>query len=126
MRRFERILAGRQDAVAAPGSICALALQVREQAIGCGLRVICLTASRIRCSQTKILSLSDGSGNRWIIRVSNHFMPRRTGHEQPHLDLVSFDGVSGIDRATAYLARIARGEVEWVKPQLTPRRKGVR
>ena len=125
-RRFERIVAGREVDRAPSGAICELALRLRDHAKRTGLAPAAFIASRVRYSASRILVLIDGDGREWRVRVSNHFLPRRTGHLEPHLDFVSFDAAAGADRARAWLDRVARGEVEWCAPQLRPRRKGVR
>lgn len=121
-----RILAGVPDSVAPAGAIFSLAMAVRGHAIAAGFRIISLRCSRVRGSPSKILTIADRKGATWLVRVSNHYLPRRTGHPEPHLDFVSRDGVSGLDRATRHLDRIAAGAIAWTAPKLRPRRKGVR
>lgn len=121
VKRFERVVAGEGGSAALPGAVCELALRLRDHAQSLGLRSLAVQASRARCSGTRILTLEDGAGRRWLVRVASVYLPARTGHEEPHLDFVSLDGRSGFDRACAYLGRISRGEVEWRQPHRRPR-----
>jgi len=123
---FPRIVAGRGAEPAAPGAICALALRLRDHALSRALIVGRIELSRIRSSSSRYIHLNDPFGRPWSIRVSNHHLPRRTGHPEPHFDFVSIDGVSGFELAAGFVDRIARGEVAWSERQLRPRRKGVR
>jgi hypothetical protein len=125
-RQFDRIVAGARGAQVPHATIGALAIRLRDQAQQLGLRPIALVSSRLCCSGARYLTLADRAGREWKIRVAGHFLPRRTGHPEPHLDFVSLDGAAGFDDACGWLGLISRGEIEWWKPQLRPRRKGVR
>jgi hypothetical protein len=109
-----------------PGAIAALALRLAEHARAAGFTVVSLAASRIRSSNSRYLTLRDGRGRLWLVRISNHYKPARTGHLDPHFDLVSKDGVSGHAEACAYLDRMGRGEIAWTAPRRSPKRRGQR
>lgn len=127
MTRTLSIVAGREPSHRPPaGLVAGLALQLRAHAVGSGLRIIRLKATRLSNSCSRYLHVADASGREWIVRISNHYRPRRTGHIEPHLDFVSLGGASGLDRAAAAIGRIGRGELAWWPPQRSPRRKGVR
>lgn len=119
-KRFERIVAGDAAGGARPGALVELALRIRDHAATLGLQPVAFRASRARYSGTRTLELRDGRGRRWLVRVASHPLPGHTGHEEPHLDLVSLDGRSGLDETCAYLTRISRGEIEWRQPHRRP------
>jgi hypothetical protein len=122
-----RIVAGRRaETPIAAAAVSRLAIRLRDTATGHGLRLRRFEASRIRGSQSRYLHLIDGDGREWILRVSSHHRPARTGHLIPHLDFVSLDGASGLDRAAEALRRIGAGDIAWWPPSRSRRRKGVR
>lgn len=124
IKRFERIEAGEPEAQPTQGAIGVMTARLGEHARHLGFRVISLRASRIKASCTHHLALQDPAGRPWTVRISGVGLPHRTGHEEPHLDFVCRDGVSGFGRAAAFLDAIASGEIEWRKPELRRRRKG--
>lgn len=123
MTLLDRITAGEPHARAAPEQLGAMAARLCAHARGLGFRIIALTSSRTRHSGSRILTLADPVGRAWLIRVGAGPCPERSGNEEPHLDFVCRDGVSGFPRAAGFLDRIASGEVEWRKPRM---RKGLR
>ena len=119
MTRMLRIVAG-ADAPGAKAAAAALALRLVDHARARGLRLVRMEMSRVIDSRSRYLVLGDAQGREWLVRVSNHFLPRRSGHLEPHVDFVSLDGTSGLDRAEAAIGRIARGEMVWWAPQRRP------
>lgn len=121
-----RILVGPRDATAAPGAILSLALRLRAHALAVGLVIRSFETSRIRCSDSRYLRFADRLNHEWIVRIASHYKPRKTGHLDPHLDLVSRDGVSGFPEACLTITRIACGEHVWEPPVQSPKRRGQR
>lgn len=126
MTRPLRIVVGPRDARPAEGAITALALRLRAVGLGLGLTGGGMDCSRVRHSPSRMLRFEDGHRRPWLVRVSNHFCPRKTGHPRPHLDLVTFDGVAGEQEAGRVLMRIARGELPWWDAGRAPKRRGQR
>lgn len=118
--RPPRVVAGTAVLPIPPAAIPELALRLAGEARRLGFAVIRIEASRNPTSRSRYLHLADVMGRRWAVRVSNHYRPLRSGHDEPHFDLVSQDGVSGLDVAVQYLGRIARGEVAWTNPEACP------
>lgn len=114
----DSILAGRSPAQ--PGAHFCLAIRLFDHVRTMGFSQVALACSTVAGSLSRYLSFHDSQGHRWKIRISNHRMPVRA--EAPHLDLVSFDGHSGFDEATAWIARCAAGELSWFDATLTWRR----
>lgn len=110
-----------------------LAYALRDHAIAKGLKIDKLERSRARISASLYLTMKDAAGRPWLMRISNHLRPRRTGHAMPHLDFVSFDGASGLALGCSMIDRIVTGAAEWFDADATvrclphtKRRKGVR
>ncbi len=109
----QRILAGRNSGK--HGNIANLAIAVAAAAQKHGFRVVAVKSSSVKISASKYIELCAWDRT-WLIRVSDHHRPSRTWHEQPHLDLVSLDGQSGIGQADLWLAKAAIGQVPWTDP----------
>lgn len=118
-----RVVAGNGQS-APPGSIARLAFALAEHARAQGLTVVRVRCSRIRSSPSKVIMLRDRRLRDWHIRISDHYCPRKTGHEKPHFDLVSRDGKAGFDAAVGFVSRLSRGEIEWAPAERTPMRRG--
>lgn len=114
-----RIIVG--SGKAEPMQIQALAVALIDHAREIGFADAGLQRSRNARSSSCYCRLIDAGQRPWIVRVSNHRRPRRTGYAIPHFDLVSIDGVSGLEEAKAYIGRIARGKIEWRDPDTTKR-----
>lgn len=98
-----------------------LALALREHALKSGLTMCRLERSRVKHSGSIYLTMAQPSGRAWIMRVSNHMRPRRTGHALPHIDLVSFDGVSGFNVGRGLIDSLIAGDVPWFDANATIR-----
>jgi hypothetical protein len=98
---------------ATPQCILGLAYRIAEAARGVGLAVSSIKSSHSSGSPSRYVTLRDQRGRAWQIRVSNHRRPRINSHAAPHLDLISFDGQSGLPEASAFLCQIAAGEIPW-------------
>lgn len=107
-------------------AIGALAQAVADRARALGLTVVRTRISKIAGSPSRHLQVRDSANRDWFIRLSDHYMPRRTGYARPHFDLVTRDGSSGAELALAFVARIARGDEAWTPPEATPARHGER
>jgi hypothetical protein len=118
---YSRFVGHRPAADAPVPAPLRLALALREHALSKGLAIGKVERSRVRISGSLYLTMTDHGGRVWIIRVSNHLRPRRTGHPTPHVDLVSFDGVSGAGVGRELINRIVAGEVPWFDPASTVR-----
>lgn len=119
-----RIVAGAGSCVEA--RLADVACRVRDHARVLGFRINAMRASRCRNSPSRYLHLRCPAGLRWVVRVSNHHRPANTGHENPHLDLVTLDGRSGFVEACGWLGRVAAGGVDWFDPMAgvrQPRRR---
>lgn len=103
-----------------------MALELTVHARRVGLTVVRMRCSRIRSSCSKNLVLRDGRGRDWEIRISDHFLPRRHGHAEPHFNLISLDGSTGFELAVDYVSRVSRGEIAWWQPKISPKRRGQR
>ncbi len=104
--------------------VAEVAARLRDHAKSLGFRVSHILCSRTAGSGSRYLKLHDRHGRLWLIRVSNHRRPLNLcGHEDPHLDFVSFDGASGLDQATDWLARVWAGGIDWFDPGRKRRRK---
>lgn len=114
--------AGRRplDGLAAPTPF-RLATALYDYAMAHGLTNGRLERSRVTRSGSIYISMTDSSGRRWKMRVSNHRLPRRTGHATPHVDLVSLDGVSGIAVGRKLVDAIVAGTVPWFDSDATVR-----
>lgn len=106
-----------------PGDIASLAYAIAQDAKPFGFRVLAIKCSRAvkaanaaQGSRTQYVHLADKLERCWIIRVSDHYRPRRVAHIPLHFDLVSLDGRSGQADAREWMASVARGEVAWVQP----------
>lgn len=131
MNEPHRIVAGLS--ANGPGDIASLAFAIAQHAKPFGFRVLAIKCSRAtraanaaQGSRTKYVHLADKLERCWIIRVSDHYRPRRVAHIPLHFDLVSLDGKSGQADAREWLASVARGEVAWVQPMTSPRRRAHR
>lgn len=104
-----------------PGDIARLAIAIAIAAKRAGLRLASVKSSRHRSSlsRSKYIELVDEQGHLWLIRVSNHHRPGSSWHAKPHFDLVTHDGVSGLDQAECWIAQIASCEIEWVDHKAT-------
>lgn len=116
--------------VAAPSP---LAVALRDYARSRGLTIGRLERSRAKASGSLYLMMVGPDGRRWILRISNHRRPRRTGHAIPHIDLVSLDGTSGFDVGCTLIDRMIAGALPWFDAEQTirhlphsKRRKGMR
>ena len=116
-----------------PGDIASLAFAIAQDAKPFGFRVLAIKCSRAKRaanaaqgSRTKYVHLADKLERCWIIRVSDHYRPRRAAHHPLHFDLVALDGMSGQADVREWLASVARGEVAWVQPITSPRRRTYR
>lgn len=105
-----------------PRSCRALAISLRDYAVACGLTPRGIEHSRCNGSSSHYLLFDDPGGRRWIMRVASHLAPRQTGHELPHVELVSFDGVSGLDTGRRLIDAICAGDIPWFNPAPTVRR----
>lgn len=104
--------------------VAELAARVRDRAKKMGFRVSHILCSRTPGLGSRYLKLHDLDGRLWLIRVSNHRRPlNMTGKQDPHLDFVSFDGTTGLDQATDWLARAWAGGIDWFDPRRKPRRR---
>lgn len=90
-----------------------LSIEIRDYAKSKGFVIERLQRSRARESGSIYLNMRDVGGRLWILRVSNHFRPRRTGHAMPHVDFVSFDGVSGVEIGRQLVDAVSVGKVPW-------------
>ena len=100
-----------------------LASALRDYAKAGGLTIYGLERSRVAISGSIYLTMADVAGRRWIVRVSNHRRPRRTGHALPHVDLVSLDGVAGFKIGRELIDAIIAGTVPWFDAEVTVRRR---
>ena len=107
------------------GHVADLALALSDRACALGFELLAIRSSRARVSQTKYIELDLG-GQRWQVRVSNHYRPRRSTHGAPHLDLISHDARSGLDQAVDWLEKVARGEIAWNDPCRTEHRAALK
>jgi hypothetical protein len=121
MNEPHRIVAGLS--ANGPGDIASLAFAIAQDAKPFGFRVLSIKSSRAvkaanaaRGSRTKYVHLADKLERCWIIRVSDHYRPRRAVRHPLHFDLVALDGKSGQADVREWLASVARGEVAWVQP----------
>lgn len=126
-----RIVTGQSEKGA--GDIASLAYAIAQEAKSLGFRVLGIKASRAtkaavaaHGSATKYIHLADRQDRTWLVRVSDHYRPRRVAHIPLHFDLVSLDRRSGKEDACEWLAQVARGEVAWVQPYKQTRRRGSR
>ncbi len=95
-----------------------LAERLRKIAADMGFRVSHLLCSRTAGSDSRYLHIHDPRGRRWLIRVSNHRRPVNDGtRDDPHLDFVSFDAMSGFEDAVAWLGRVMAGAIDWYDPR---------
>lgn len=101
----------------------ALASALRDHAKACGLTIDRLERSRAAISGSIYLTMADATGRRWIMRISNHRRPRRTGHAIPHVDIVSLDGVAGLKIGRELIDAIVTGAVPWFDADATARRR---
>lgn len=115
------------------GDIASLAYAIAQDAKALGFRVLAIKASRAakasaaaHGSATKYIHLADRQDRTWLLRVSDHYRPRRVSHIPLHFDLVSLDHRSGKEDAREWLAQVARGEVTWVQPYKQARRRSSR
>lgn len=119
-----RVRVGRGDCV--PGAHAAMALRLVDWAKARGYRAS-VAASRRAESAARYVTIAIG-GNEWRIRVAGHLHSRSTGHDRPHFDLVTRDGVTGEEHALRFLHRIVSGEQAWFDPGRSPcprsRRRG--
>lgn len=106
-----RIVVGKGSCDAA--AILRLSMALAGAAREMGLSVCANKASRSARSTSRYLTLRDQAGRQWLIRVSNHRMPRCSSHPVPHLDLVSLDGASGAHEASLFISSIASGVAAW-------------
>jgi hypothetical protein len=110
-----------------PGDVASLAFAIAQDAKVFGFRVLGIKCSRVpkaeayKSSRTKYVHLADKLERCWIIRVSDHYRPRRVAHVPLHFDLVALDGMSGQADVREWLASVARDEVAWVQPMTSPR-----
>jgi hypothetical protein len=119
-----RIVAG--SGAYAQGAHAELAIRIADFARRLGMTVGTVKASRCATSPSRYVNVRDARGRPWIIRVSNHRKPDFTGHETPHFDLVSIDGIAGYDEACRVLGRIQAGGIDWFDPKADvrqPRRR---
>ena len=121
-----RIVAAREYPPAPHGAIGALAWALAQHARKQGLAVVRIRCSRIRRSASRHLVFRDGKGRHWLIRISDHASPAKTGHERPHFDLITTDGGTGYELAVGFVNQIAAGTVAWSAPIRSPKRKGQR
>ena len=121
------------DSVNGPGDIASLAYAIAQAAKSLGFRVLGIKASRAtkaslaaHGSRTKYVHLADRQDRTWLVRVSDHYRPRRVAHIPLHFDLVALDGSSGQSDVQSWLMSVARGEIAWVQPMTSPRRRSSR
>lgn len=100
-----------------------LAVALRDHAQARGLSIDKLERSRLVASGSIYLSMTEASGRGWIMRVSNHRRPLRTGHAVPHLDLISLDGVAGLKVGRDLIDAIVAGSLPWFDAEATIRRR---
>ncbi len=105
-----------------PRSCRVLALSLRDYATAAGLTPRGMEHSRCNGSHSLYLNFDDARGRRWIMRVASHLAPRQTGHELPHVELVSFDGASGLETGQRLIDAILGGDIPWFDPATTVRR----
>ena len=120
---FTIVAGARQaDGTLPRGAHIALTLRLIDHARALGLRTT-LETSRTKASPSRYVEMIDRLDHRWIVRISNHRHCARTGRDQPHLDFVSFDGVSGEDKLHDFIAKIASGALVWFETDRSPRMK---
>lgn len=100
---------------AADGAHLGLATKIADFARDLGYRLDSIRTSKAGTT-SRYITLLDRLGHRWTIRVSDHRKPTICAHPDPHLDLVSLDGVSGFDEAARYLGMARCGGVDWTDP----------
>lgn len=117
---YSRFIGRRATKASAPAPV-KLALDLRKYAISAGLTIVKVSRSRVRASGSFHLEMADAKGRRWNMRVSDHLRPRQTGHAMPHVELVTFDGLSGLEVGRELIDKIVAGEVPWFDPTPTVR-----
>ena len=121
MAVIERFVAGRRTD--SPGDIAALAMAIASEAKKHGFTVGTIRSSRSpRRSASKYLPLTDVRKQLWLLRISDHDRPRRNRQPEPHFDLISLDGKSGLKCARRWIARMIAGEYPY-QPLAKWRRK---
>lgn len=115
--RTLRFVVGKPVSVA--GLVMAMADAARRHSMG-----IVMEPSRCTVSVSNYLHVTTAAGFRWTIRVSNHDRPRNTGRPNPHIEILSYDGVSGRDACIAIIDRIASGDLDWFDAGTAPVAKG--
>lgn len=98
--------------------LTSLALRLADQARGMGLTLAAIEASRQPASNSRYLQLRDAAGRPWSLRVSDHERAMTADRPRPQFNLVlracEIDQAARV--ATAWLARVAAGEVAWTDP----------
>lgn len=94
------------------GAIARLAFTLAEHARTCGLRLVKLSSSRSRHGSC-YMTLADGAGRVWRLRVSDHRPAKIRTVPDDHFCLVSRDGVAGLDGAKRFIEQIAAGAIGW-------------
>jgi len=102
---------GRTDTPVQPGKYAAFAMSLRDRAVSHGLAAY-IEASRCTVSPSRYVMI-DAAQRTWIVRVSNHPHGKRSGQLNPHIDIVTHDGDTGLDVALAIIDRIASGDIAW-------------
>lgn len=96
---------------AAPGAHTCLAIKVSDLVRQAGFWAVGLHTSKFRHSHSRYIDFKDAFGRMWCIRVSDHLRPLRGSI--PHLDLISADGIAGIEDTREFLALVVAGDVLW-------------
>jgi hypothetical protein len=96
---------------ALPGAQALLAVRAMQHARALGLSSVTQKLSRVRGSRSNYLQVTDDQGRVWVLRISEHVATRRAF--AVHFDLVSRDGVAGLDWLEDSLALIATGNATW-------------
>lgn len=114
-------LRGRGEAVR--GAHARLAELGYDQARKLGLDAT-IEVSRCTESRSRYLTVRapDGAGD-FLIRISDHARPKGSGQANPHIDLISQDGVGGSRYLMAVIERIAAGEIAWFDAGKARRRR---
>ena len=119
LRTLRRCVGARPET--GPQPIRRLVMRLRDYAASLGFTPRGIEHSRACGSGSCYLQIDDARGRRWIMRIASHLPPRQTGHERPHIELVTWDGTSGEAVGRMLLDRVAAGEVEWFDPAQTVR-----
>lgn len=111
--RAHRIVLGQEPA--RPGEHARMVVAAADHARAIGLAAVGFKRSRspgpAGPSPSFYLCMRDRLDRDWLLRISDHYTPRRVS--VPHLDLVSRDGIAGRVELLAFIDRIAEGAALW-------------